>query len=187
MTIQLENIRNMKLNHKLILIVLLVFTLCSCETEVHKDYYSNGTLKEEYSKRNGKFVGKYKALYEDGKPQAIGEFNKGQFDGVWQYYYPNGQIQSIQKYKDGKVVSLNYWDLNGVQIIKDGTGVAKHYYPNGKIESIMSYKNNVLHGKCETWLENGIKTTELFYDNGKPIGTWKYWNESGKLIKTENY
>ncbi|WP_373733472.1 toxin-antitoxin system YwqK family antitoxin [Bacteroides heparinolyticus] len=176
----------MKLVNKIV-IGLFFFVLSSCQTEVYRHYYSDGTLKEEYSMRNGKFVGKYKALYENGKPQAVGQYERGLMSGVWQYYYPSGSIQSIQKYDEGKVVSLDYWDTNGRQVIKDGTGVVKHYYPSGQIESIMSYKNNVYHGKCETWFPNGIKASEVFYEEGKPTGTWLYWNEYGELMKTEIY
>jgi antitoxin component YwqK of YwqJK toxin-antitoxin module len=72
-------------------------------------------------------------------------------------------------------------------VIKDGTGVTIHYYPSGQTESIMSYKDNVYHGKCETWFPNGLKASESFYENGKPVGTWKYWDEYGELIKIEEY
>lgn len=177
----------MKLIQSLLIVVSSVFILSSCKTDVHRDYYSNGTLKEEYSMRNGKWVGKFKAFYEDGKASAIGQFKKGQMTGIWQYYYPDGTIQSIQKFKDGKTISLNLWDTNGKQVIKDGTGVAKHYDQTGQIVSIMSYKDNVFHGKCETWFPNGIKSTEIYYENGKPIGIWKFWNEKGELIKTKKY
>lgn len=177
----------MKLVNKTVIAIVFSLILCSCETEVHKEYYSNGTLKEEYSMRNGKFVGKHKALYENGKPQAIGQYKNGLMSDVWQYFYPNGSIQSIQKYEEGKVVSLDYWDTDGRQVIKDGTGVVKLYNPSGKVESIMSYKNNVYHGKCETWFPNGTKASESFYENGKPVGIWKYWDEYGVLIKTEEY
>ena len=177
----------MKLKYKILLAISIVFILSSCETEVHRDYYANGELKEEYSMRKGEFIGKYKALYSNGKPQAIGEFSEGQMDGIWQYFYQNGKRQSIQKYSDGKVVNINYWDENGSQLVIEGTGIAKMYYPSGQIQSIMSYRNCVFDGKCETWFSNGIKATETFYERGKPIGEWKYWNEYGELIKTENY
>jgi len=163
----------------------LVFT--ACETFVNRDYYSNGTLKEEFSVRNGKFNGKYSAFYDSGIPRAKGEFKNDMMSGVWQYYYPNGKIQSIQEFKNGITISIDYWDISGVQTIKDGTGVAKQYSQCGKIESIMSYKDNVLHGKCETWFPNGVKATESFYKNGQPIGTWLYWNEFGELIKKESF
>ena len=172
---------------KLIRCLLFVFILYSCNTDTHRDYYSNGNLKEEYFIQNGKFVGKYKALYENGKPHAIGEYKKGEMTGIWQYYYPDGTIQSIQKFKKGKVTSIDFWDTNRTQLIKEGNGVAKHYNLDGQIESIMSYKNNVFHGKCETWFPNGIKASEVYYANGKPIGIWKYWNVNGELIKTEKY
>ncbi|RPH31200.1 MAG: toxin-antitoxin system YwqK family antitoxin [Bacteroidales bacterium] len=177
----------MKQLQYLLYLTLGLFILSSCETQVHRDYYSDGTLKEEYCIRKGKFTGKYKAFYQDGKPHAIGEYRKGKMTGLWQYYYSDGKTQSIQKFTNGKATSIDFWDKDGTQVIKDGTGVAKLYDSSGLIESIMSYKDNVFHGKCETWFPNGIKATELYYEDGKPKGTWRYWNENGELIKTEKY
>jgi antitoxin component YwqK of YwqJK toxin-antitoxin module len=177
----------MKLIHKILLAIFIIFVLASCETEVHKDYYTNGVLKEEYSMRRGEYVGKYKALYSSGKPQAIGNFLKGQMDGVWQYFYESGRRLSIEEYSDGKLVNFNYWDVEGRQLVIDGTGIVEKHYPSGQIESVMSYRNCVFDGKCETWFPNGIKASEVFYEQGKPVGKWKYWNEYGELIKTENY
>lgn len=76
----------MKLVNKIV-IGLFFFVLSSCQTEVHRHYYSDGTLKEEYSMRNGKFVGKYKALYERGKPT-----------GTWLYWNEYGELMKTEKY-----------------------------------------------------------------------------------------
>lgn len=177
----------MKQLKHILYLALTLFTVISCETEVNREYYSDGTLKEEYSIHNDKFHGQYKAFYPDGSPHALGEYRKGKMIGVWKYSYPDGKVESIQKFDDGKAISIDFWDKYGNQVIKNGTGVAKQYSPSGQIESIMSYKNNVFHGKCETWYPNGIKATELYYENGKPMGTWHYWNENGELIKTEKH
>ncbi|TKG87911.1 hypothetical protein EYV94_27865 [Puteibacter caeruleilacunae] len=173
----------MKITQAIILITLSICFLCSCQTEVHRDYYSDGTLKEEYSMRNGKFIGKHRAYYEDGTLRTIGQHKNGRMSGTW-HYYPDGSIQKLEK---GKTVSANYWDFNGVHVVKNGTGLVKTYYPSGQIESIMSWKDNVYHGKCVTWSPEGVKTTKVFFEKGKPVGTWKYWNEHGELIKTQEY
>lgn len=174
-------------NIVLAILVVAATALGSCERTVHRDYYANGVLKEEYSMRNGKYIGNYKALYTNGKPQAIGYFSNGEMDRVWQYFYETGNRQSIQEYSNGKLISLNYWDENGNHIVIDGAGTVEKHYPSGRLESILSYNNNVFNGKCETWYPNGIKATETYYENGKPIGIWRYWNEYGELVKTERY
>ncbi len=173
---------------KLLIVVSIALALASCsEIEVHRDYYANGVLEEEYSMKKGQFYGKYKALYSNGKPRAIGEFSDGKMDGIWQHFYQSGKRQSIEEHLNGKLVNFNYWDEEGKQLIIDGTGVAKKYYPSGQIESIMSYRNSAFDGKCETWFSNGIKASEIFYNKGRPIGEWKFWNTSGELIKSEKY
>jgi len=188
MTLIIQTDNNMRYIKKILIVASIVLALASCsEIEVHRDYYANGVLKEEYSMKKGQFDGKYKALYSNGKPQAIGEFSDGKMDGIWQHFYQNGKRQSIEEHLDGKLVNFNYWDEEGKQLVIDGTGVAEKYYPSGQIESVMSYRNNVFDGKCETWFPNGIKASETFYENGKPILSWRYWDEYGNLIKTENY
>jgi len=168
-------------------LVLFFFVLSSCDTVVHRDYYSNDTLKEEYSLRNGKFIGDYRAFYSDGKPSALGRYKNGKMDGMWQYFYESGKRQSIEDHVNGKLVNFNYWDENGIQLVINGTGVAERYDSYGVLESVMSYRNCVFHGKLETWFSNGVKSSEFFYDSGRPVGVWSYWDEFGELIKTEEY
>lgn len=178
----------MRLIPKIFFAISIVFLFGSCgETVVHREYYANGTLKEEYSIKNSQFDGKFKALYPNGKPQALGEFSNGKMVGIWQYFYQSGKRQSIQEYSNGSIKNINYWDESGKQLVIEGTGVVEKYYLSGEIESIMSYRNSVFDGRCETWFPNGVKASETFYENGKPTGTWRYWNENGDLIKTENY
>ena len=152
-----------------------------------KEYYPNGKISAEYHIENNIMVGEYKGYFPDGKTQVIGEYSNGRMNGIWKYYYSNGMIQSIQKFNNNKLVSINFWDKNGGKLVDEGNGVAILVSSSNQIESKMSYKNNVLHGKCETWFPNGLKATEFFYEEGKPVGSWKYWDENGKLVKTENF
>lgn len=177
----------MKLILKNIGLLFLLLTLASCETKIERSYYKNGKVKEEFSKRNGKFVGEYKHFNEDGTISATGQFKSGIMNGTWYYYYQNGSLLSIQKIKEGKTIEINAWDSTGVQTIINGTGTAIAYTSDGKLLSKISYKDNVPHGKFESWHENGIKASEIFWDHGKPVDTWRFWHADGTLERTEKY
>ncbi|MFN5628954.1 MAG: toxin-antitoxin system YwqK family antitoxin, partial [Bacteroidota bacterium] len=48
-------------------------------------------------------------------------------------------------------------------------------YPNGKLKLLENYKNGMQHGLSTYYHENGIKSKEGNYENGKEIGIWKLW------------
>lgn len=60
-------------------------------------------------------------------------------------------------------------------------------YPNGKLKLLENYKNGMQHGLSTYYHENGIKSKEGNYENGKEIGNWKLWYKDGKLKSEENY
>ena len=161
------------LQKKIIVLILLTFSSCVADVQHKEEYYSNGILKKEYYIRNGKFEGAYKAFYENGNIQAIGQHKNGKMTGIWKYYWTNGNIQTVQEIKKGRTVSINSWNSDGMQVIKNGTGVVTHYYDNGQIASRVSYKNNVPDGKWETWHSDGTKESETY---------WKYKNWSNSSV-----
>jgi len=170
---------------KKITIILAIFIFCSCKPEHHKDYYPNGTLRYEYykSRLTGRTTGTYKEYYENGKIRTIGQSRDGRMTGIWKTYWENGKIQSIQNLKDNRVISIEFWDSDGVQTIKDGTGVGAYYDDDGQISSTISYKNNVPDGKFEHWYPYGYgKESETYYRNGKIVYS-KQWDVNGKLIE----
>ena len=46
-------------------------------------------------------------------------------------------------------------------------------YPNGKLKLLENYKNGMQHGLSSYYYENGIKSKEGNYENGKENGVWK--------------
>jgi antitoxin component YwqK of YwqJK toxin-antitoxin module len=163
--------------------------LYSCQSINQKEekYFKDGTLKEINNKRYGKLHGPYKAYFPNGQLRANGFFKNGKIDGEWKYWYLDGTILSIQEFNHGKLTNLNAWDKNSKQTLKDGTGVAILLYPTGDVMSMSEYKDCQLNGKTETWFENGKKESEIHYINGKPNGTWYFWNIDGTLKKKEEY
>ena len=56
---------------------------------INKEYYENGTIKEEVSYSNGKLNGTFKEYYEDGALKSEGNYNNGLMDGIVKEYYPS--------------------------------------------------------------------------------------------------
>ena len=56
---------------------------------INKEYFENGTIKEEVSYSNGKLNGIFKEYYEDGSLKSEGNYNNGVMDGIVKEYYPS--------------------------------------------------------------------------------------------------
>lgn len=150
-------------------------------------YYPDGKLSAEENYVNSR--PHYGATYwhENGNISAKGEYNRGLRDGLWTYwyesgtkseegwysldkrtgdwqsYYENGNIALHTHYTDSATLFMNYWDANGVQLIKNGEGEYITYYDNGQIAS---------RGK----LSGGIT-----------VGVWNFWHPNGALKETGRY
>ncbi|MGB0390370.1 MAG: toxin-antitoxin system YwqK family antitoxin [Salibacteraceae bacterium] len=109
------------------------------------------------------------SFYESGKPK---EYNLYSFiDGRktlvgYEEVYENGVIKIT-----GKV------DSNTQRV-----GLWESFYEDGKPWSIGEYENGVEIGRKKTWYSNGKPRYEGLMLNGKPSGTWFFWDEKG--VKT---
>lgn len=138
--------------------------------------------------RNGKLSGGYKAYYETGTISGEGQFRKGLPVGTWFWYYTGGEIMTIEKHnRKGKIIGLDGWDEKGNQVVSNGTGTFIRLYPDGTVKSKAGFKDCMFDGANEAWYPNGVKEYEFFYKDGKPVGTWRFWNMDGTLNKTESY
>jgi antitoxin component YwqK of YwqJK toxin-antitoxin module len=62
------------------------------------------------------------------------------------------------------------------------------YYENGNIRLLANYDNGLVAGSFTEFHENGKISESGFYGNGlKKDGVWTYFDEQGKLTKTETY
>ncbi len=61
------------------------------------------------------------------------------------------------------------------------------YLEDGKISKEVTYKNSSLYGPYKEYYNSGIIKLSGNYTGGKKTGDWKYTNEAGKLVKTEQY
>ena len=124
-----------------------------------------------YGKRNGEFT----FYYRTGKIESKGEYLNNQRAGKWVYYYPNGRSkQSVIYFKDKKKGDFSvgeYFDRNGKQMIKNGSGK----WQNDSI-AISELDNSSLIG-----------ITGEFKDSLKS-GVWKFVRLSDHmLLQTERF
>lgn len=62
-----------------------------------------------------------------------------------------------------------------------------HYYESGAIKETGFFKNEIPEGKWETFAENGTKTAELNYQDGKRHGEFRVWDEFASTYTEMNY
>ncbi len=107
-------------------------------------------------------------------------------DGIYRYYekgatkpftgilfsnHPNGQVDSWQQYIDGV-----------------GEGEWINYYDNGNYKEVGNYVKNRVEGPINKYYRNGqLKAEGTYKDWRIRIGVWNYYDESGKLTRTEDY
>jgi antitoxin component YwqK of YwqJK toxin-antitoxin module len=81
-------------------------------------------------------------------------------------YYPNKKIQYEGEFDNNQ--------RNGKWI---------YWYDNGNKWSEGFLKKEINDGKRTVWYENGQKRYEGTYKDGKEVGKWEFFDETGKLIK----
>jgi antitoxin component YwqK of YwqJK toxin-antitoxin module len=124
-------------------------------------------IKIELYYKNGKKSGIFKNFSQTGNLRAIGEYQNDEISGIWYYFGDYGHLMMIQQ----KFEKNNY-DIP-----------TEHH-----AEGIPPYKCY-----CIEFYPNGMKQSEgvLLWDVSPEsdftfeYGKWKYYNESGKLIKTK--
>lgn len=114
---------------------------------------------------------------------------------------------------EAKVENVKPKETNQTSVVPQITpGEYVEYHPNGavKIKGVHN-KNMQREGLWTSYYENGIKWSESYYSNGKrdghsltffpnggvrylgeykddiKIGTWTFYDETGKVVKEEKY
>lgn len=181
---------------------------------VKKD--ANGKLKYRGQFKDGAPVGKFKYYNPDGvivtvmnfltadtvlathfhdnsKKSAYGYYVNKQKEGVWRFYDRNGILLSEEHYKSGKKHgSYKVYNLDGTLSREtnflDGleNGYRKTYSSKGQLLTEGNFKDGVMDGVQKIY-KNGKLNIIGSYKHAVRDGEWKYYDESGNIIKTEIY
>ena len=130
--------------------------------DIRKEYYDDGTVKKE-------------GIYD-----VIGKEN-----GIFKYFNKNGKIEKTEFYVHGVLIAVGLIDEEGKR-----QGYWEEYYmePEGQLKSKGKYKDGK---KIEEWeyyfTNNQLQQIGKYTKNGDATGLWKWYYESGKLLREENF
>ena len=134
-------------------------------------YHENSTIrKKEFYNKGYLTGGEYQEYYSNGQLETEGYFENSQRNGIWNEYYEDGtpRLKSVREF--GKL-----------------TGPYIEYYPNGKPHISANYRYGLLDGNYSENYESGLVKKAGIYRGDHKIGTWKYFDETGNLTKTEEF
>lgn len=155
---------------------------------MHSGYYTDGMLTT------------YKNFYENGQLER--EFKSlDYFRYQMVLYWPNGKVRSdITYYQGAEEKTKEYYENGSPEFLEEYSDKCDYlmfrqfYYENGSLQSDMQLVNKKKKTYThKEYFENGKVQTEgnmQYYeevDNYMKEGSWKVYDETGKLISIEEY
>ncbi|MEI7729242.1 MAG: hypothetical protein WCO56_06705 [Verrucomicrobiota bacterium] len=124
-------------------------------SEVLRLFHSNGSLRIEIQRRNGRA------------------------HGMNREYYPNGQLASEIPYEDGfQNGTAKFWAMDGRFLgeytLNCGSGLAKKWYDNGVLCAEVTLAKGLPHGRQKTWYEDGKPAPDSYWIKAKKVSRKKY-------------
>jgi antitoxin component YwqK of YwqJK toxin-antitoxin module len=113
------------------------------------------------------------SAWPDGSPRRVCVYiGKGDNKELLKetFFYKNRKIQEDGHYMHGK---------------RDGKWI--YYYESGKVWSEGYFKDGKNDGRRVTYFPSGKIRYEAQYREDKWVGIWKFYDETGKLVKAVDY
>jgi len=156
-------------------------------------YNDNGLLiSEGIVDEAGRFNGKWKDMYPDGKIQAEGQYIGNRRAGLWKFYNNDGKLEQTGSYNNGRPDGLWKWYYGDGAILREEEyfqgqrdGEFVEYAPNGKIIAQGGYTDGEKNGVWK--YDTGDNTEEGKYIVGLRDGLWKSYYSNGTLRFRGNY
>jgi len=167
------------------------------ETGRWKKYRPDGNLYYTYSFRKGKQHGWYRYYNETGRLGYKQRYMLGTRYGKYRSYHPNGRLNCKAYYRPVQFLRYDFivtlpenFSLDprpGVSSVKVGKETC--YYESGKVRIRKYYDFNYI--KEFDWVGADSETNNEGYFEIRDVevktGKWLYFNEKGKIIRTEDY
>lgn len=188
-------------------------------------YYPNGQLAHniEYQPdkkelivnsydSTGKFMvtngnGIFNEYYTNGTISQTGNVVNGLKEGIWRQYYENGKLKQEGAFENEIQLVENYWDMEGKQVIKNGSGIFIVFFPEsetmsdsgeikngyrtglwktfhlstGNVFNEIHYEKGILNGIQKQYYESGMLASEGLVTNNLKEGEWNWYSEAGMI------
>jgi uncharacterized protein len=133
-----------------------------------KDYFPNGKIVAEGQYTDSRRTGLWKFYSPGQKVEQVGYYNNGRPDGMWKWYYENDSLLREEEYFQG------LRDGAYTEYSRSGEIIAKGQYSDGERNGDWKFKsgNNIEEGKFIIGLRDGL---------------WKSYYADGRLKFKGNY
>lgn len=156
-------------------------------------YNDNGLLVSEgIVDEAGRFNGRWKDLYPDGKIQAEGQYTDNRRTGLWKFYNNEGKVEQTGSYNNGRPDGLWKWYYRDGSILREEEyfqgqrdGEYSEFAPDGKMIAQGVYTDGEKNGAWK--YDTGDNTEEGKYIVGLRDGLWKSYYPDGTLRFKGNY
>jgi uncharacterized protein len=108
--------------------------------------------------------------YKNGKKSLEAGYLNGDLHGKRKVFSSSGKLMSESEFYYGA-----------------SHGASREYSASGTVLSVRNYHYGRLTGKSETFYDNGTRRSEVNYRNGERHGWTRYYDRSGKLMKSVYY
>jgi len=147
-------------------------------------YSEQGNVLFKYGMKEGVHHGTMEIFNERGEIIGGGKVVNGCRTGIHNMLY-NKDWQEVFDYRLFEFKRVTEFEQDC-----SWDGMVKDYYKSGNIQfegKLKSTNPDVLNGQGVFYYESGSKQKEGTYEDNKPIGELKYYDESGKLQAIEYY
>jgi len=172
---------------------------------VHREYNAEGKVINSYVYNDnglllsqgivdeaGRYNGKWKDLYPDGKTQAEGQYTDSRRTGLWKFYSPAGKLEQTGAYNNGRPDGLWTWYYDDGSVLREEEyfqgqrdGIFTEYSRAGEIIAKGQYTDGEKNGEWK--YKSGDNTEEGKYIVGLRDGLWKSYYPDGKIRFKGNY
>jgi antitoxin component YwqK of YwqJK toxin-antitoxin module len=152
-----------------------------------KWYYNMGQIKELATYRDGKLNGKNKRWTTEGIISYDADIDHDKGSRKLYLYYDNGKIKEEGIREEDKYSTVNFWTIEGKQIVSNGNGNYIEYFDNGKPEVTGTLKNGSRNGSWKWYHKNGKLRKIVEYKEGLAAGPVKELYENGKISYEGSY
>lgn len=154
-------------------------------------YWENGAKRSEEHFIDGDLYGEQKYYYSNGNLMKEGTWEAGSVNGELKLYAEDGTLEFIRYYKDGMVLGYSYFDKDGKPVamipFEKASGKFTAYYQNGNKSMEGEYVNGRFEGRVIEYFANGKIAEDENYKNGDFEGVEKYYYPNDSLKKELHY
>lgn len=155
------------------------------------NYWENGAVRSVENYYSGNLDGVQKYYYDNGTLMKEGTWHMGYLDGELKLYSDDGSLELIRYYSNGNILGYSYPDKDGKPVamipLENASGKFTAYYQNGNKSIEGEYLNGRFNGNVIEYFSNGKVAEDENFKAGDYEGVQKYYYRNDSLKRVMNY